>query len=345
MSGVKIVFRVDGSRELGMGHIQRCLALVKELRNIKIFFISRRNNVVKRKINQEGFEVTELKNGLSLKEDLKHTVEILNAKKIHVLITDLHEIDEQYLQGAKKCISLLVSIDDTAKTAFPSDILVNGNIYAKDLLYHSSTGKTRFYLGPQYIILRREFAHIGERNVNRKVKNILVTLGSTDPFNLTPKILNTLNGVNKNFKITAIIGRFFNNFPEVKMLSRKMDKEVNLVYDPPQMVKLMLTSDLAISGGGVTLYELAATGTPTLALHLADDQVRNVKAMSEAGVTINLGAGNKKNMNVLRKEIVRLMEDYKLRKKMSIRGRKLVDGNGAKRVAKIILIACRERKV
>jgi spore coat polysaccharide biosynthesis predicted glycosyltransferase SpsG len=54
------------------------------------------------------------------------------------------------------------------------------------------------------------------------------------------------------------------------------------------MSKLMLKSDIAISSGGSTLYELALTKTPALVLLQAENQVRVAEKVDDKSV-INLG--------------------------------------------------------
>lgn len=336
----KIAIRADGGSRIGLGHIQRCLALSSQLQREKmeVLFITKRNDIVKEKVEQKGFKVAELKHNLNLEEDLRYTTEILKSNKIDVLITDSYEFDERYLTEVKKNIRMLVSINDLAEIAFPSDIVINQNIYAKELNYPSLTGKTKFLLGPQYALLRKEFANLGKRKINEKVQKALVTLGGSDCFNLTPKILNVLDTIEGEFNITAVIGHFFNNISEIQSTVKKMSKKVELVYNSSQMVNLMLSSDMAITGGGTTLYELAATGTPALAFCLADNQVRNVKGMAKIGTIIDMGWGNEWKEERLYKEASELINSHLLRVKMSKSGQELVDGKGSLNCAKEILL-------
>jgi len=344
---MKIAIRVDGGPNIGLGHIHRCLALASRLkkREAEIFFISQENKDIKGKIEQQGFTVLELKNNLNLEEDLKSTIEVIKERKINIVITDSYAIDENYLTEITKIVSILVSIDDLAKFPFSSDIVINQNIFAKDLNYRSSTGKIKFLLGPRYALLREEFVHQSgrcilqgaRRKISKKVRNILVTLGGSDFFNLMPKILDALDKLQADFNITVIIGSFFINISEIEKTIMKMNKRVNIVCNPPQMANLMLSSDLAIAGGGTTLYELAATGTPALAFCLADNQYKNVKGMAKFGTLINMGWGNKWQEERIYKEINKLISNYPLREKMSKLGQKLVDGRGSLVSAKEIL--------
>lgn len=335
---IKIAVRADGGPNIGMGHVQRCLVLCNQLKKsgAEIFFISKKNEAIEKKIKQEGFEVITLKNNIGLEEDLRNTINAVKTYEADVVITDSYAINEHYLAEIKRIAPLLVSIDDLARISFPSDIVINQNIYAKKLNYHSSTGRTKFLLGPKYALLREEFSNLGKRKINEKVKNILITLGGSDFFNLTPRILKILDKINQDFKITVVIGPFFKNISEIKKTAKEINKKVELIRDSYEISKIMFGSDLAIAGGGTTLYELAATGTPALAFCLAENQLRNIKGMAEAGTLVNMGWGNEWKEEKLYREINNLVNNYMARKKMSRSGQQLVDGKGCLRIVKII---------
>lgn len=336
---MKVAARADGGPNIGMGHIQRCLALCSQLKKngAEILFISKKDEATKNKIKQEGFEVIVLKDNIDLKEDLKDTINAIKTYGADVVITDSYAIDEHYLSEIKKIVPLLVSIDDLAEMSFPSDIVINQNIYAKDLNCHSLTGKTKFLLGPEYTLLREEFSNPGKRKINEKVKNILITLGGSDSFNLTPKILKILDRISQSFKIAVIIGPFFRNMTEIEETAKEIDKNIELIYDSCKMSQLMLNSDLAVAGGGTTLYELAATGTPALAFCLAENQLRNIKGMAEAGTVINMGWGNNWTEKKFYEKIDELIDNHMLRRRVSKLGQELVDKKGSQRAAKSIL--------
>ncbi len=336
---MKVAIRTDGGPNIGMGHIQRCLALSSQLREkgAEILFVSKKDETIEKKIKEEGFEAITLKDNISLEEDLKDTINALKVHRVNVVITDSYTIDEHYLAEIKKVVPFLVSIDDLAKISFPSDIVINQNIYAKELNYHSPTGRTKFLLGPEYALLREEFSNPGKRRINEKVKNILITLGGSDFFNLTPKILKILNRISQDFKITVVVGSFFKNIGEIGKAAKEINKEVELIYNSHKMTEIMLASDLAITGGGTTLYELAATGTPALAFCLAENQLRNIKGMAEVGTLINMGWRNNWTKEKFYEKIDKLIDNHILRRRLSKSGQELVDKKGSQRVAKSIL--------
>jgi spore coat polysaccharide biosynthesis predicted glycosyltransferase SpsG len=100
---------------------------------------------------------------------------------------------------------------------------------------------------------------------------------------------------------------------------------------------LMLRADIAVSGSGVTLLELAATSTPMVAVALADNQRPNFEAFTKADVALGAGMATDPNLgDAIEAAVKRLAEDRALRVAMSARGRELVDGEGSSRVASLI---------
>ena len=93
----------------------------------------------------------------------------------------------------------------------------------------------------------------------------------------------------------------------------------------------MLSNDIGLVSGGNTIYELAATGTPGIALSQNDMEKERTKLFSDYGIILD---GDENGGLIY--SIKKLMNDYGLRKKMSRKGQELVDGKGIDRVVEII---------
>ena len=230
-----------------------------------------------------------------------------------------------------------MSIHDFVPYPFPSDIVVNGNIYAPELNYQSTSEGTEFLLGSKYTLLRQEFQNISRSSISKNVNLMLITVGGSDKLNLTPKIIAIIDRLECDLHLDVVVGPGFNNIAQIISITKEIDIEVALHFNVSKMSELMMNSDLAISAGGSTLYELAATGTPAITLLQADNQIKVAEAMDREGVVINLGFGDLVSEEEVKKTINKLINDFSLRKRMSDKGQSLVDGQGASRVAQFIL--------
>ncbi|MBM7557279.1 spore coat polysaccharide biosynthesis predicted glycosyltransferase SpsG [Halanaerobacter jeridensis] len=185
--------------------------------------------------------------------------------------------------------------------------------------------------------MREEFQGISRSNISNETNSILVTVGGSDKLNLTPKIIKSINQLNQELHLDVVICPSFKNIDKIIKIVQKVDLEIALYFNVNKMSELMLNNDLAISAGGSTLYELAATGTPTITLLQAENQVKVAEAMEEKGAIINLGFGHMISKSKLKDNIEKVINDFALRKEMSQQGQKIVDGQGAERVANYIL--------
>ena len=93
-------------------------------------------------------------------------------------------------------------------------------------------------------------------------------------------------------------------------------------------------SDIAIISGGVSVYEVAAVGTP--AIVICQNKHEDTNAFEDYGFVIKLGLENQTEQ-IIKEKIEELIDEYELRKQLSKRSKELVDGNGAERVANLIL--------
>jgi spore coat polysaccharide biosynthesis predicted glycosyltransferase SpsG len=119
--------------------------------------------------------------------------------------------------------------------------------------------------------------------------------------------------------------------------------------DPPDVRGLMLGADVALCAGGQTTYELAATGTPAIAVQVAANQAGNLRGLEAAGALVWAGSVEDADLgDRVMAALAALAGDGARRAAMSRAGRALVDGKGIERVAEALLAragalqACRE---
>lgn len=284
-----VALRVDGGKDIGMGHIMRSMALANDLKKdgeiLRDFYITKNEPSAVKKLRENDFEVITIDKDLSYEEEIEKVKKIIKKEEVNKLITDSYEIDQNYLIEMRKVVDKLVTVHDYAPFAFPSHVVINGNAYAENLDYESLYGDTEFRLGTDYLLLREEFRNLPEIEVRDRVQNILITVGGYDLRNLTPNIIEALNSINfdemddqyidkENLHIYVVIGPSFDNLDQIVAEVKKSNLDISLNFNVKKMSKLMIKSDIAISSGGSTLYELAVTKTPALVLLQAENQVR-----------------------------------------------------------------------
>jgi len=340
-----VAFRVDGGPDIGMGHVMRCLALADEFsKDYNIFFITKLEKSVIDKLKTTSYYWVPINVDINYSEEIKSVKKILKENKINIFIGDTyhshisHDIDENYLLEIKKIVDKTVLISPKVSLKVLSDFVINGNTFAKELKYDTSNDDTKFLLGPEYALLRKDFQNLPDKDTNEKVKNIIITMGGSDPLNSTPKALKAIDKINnEDIHVDVVIGPAVYDQTNILKVIDRIEVEISLLFNPTNISKLMQKADLAISAGGGTLYELAATGTPAIVLLQAENQIPVAHSMEKEGTITVLGFGNQVEQEKLVESIKELMNDSERRAKMSRRGKKLIDGLGAKRCVDAIL--------
>jgi UDP-2,4-diacetamido-2,4,6-trideoxy-beta-L-altropyranose hydrolase len=333
-----IAFRTTAGKKIGFGHLRRCLTLAGELRRAggaagAIHFWVDGNPAAVEVAVAAGFEAR-----LIAGPDPDVTAAWLDAGEVGTLVVDSYAVMPASFSAWRRCVRSLVVLDDLADRQLDVDVVVNGSPYAAELNYRTGPDAVRL-LGPRYALLRPWFRDRPRRRVAARVTRVLVTLGGADPESSTMAVVEAVQRALPEAALDVVIGPLFGPVPELDRRAAGDPPRLRLHRALDDLSTLMAAADLAISAGGQTLYELAAAGVPTVALCLADNQEPNVAAL--AGVSL-LSAGRVHEeaagrFNRVEEGCRRLAADPGLRERMSDAGRALIDGQGAARVADVIL--------
>jgi UDP-2,4-diacetamido-2,4,6-trideoxy-beta-L-altropyranose hydrolase len=271
----RVVIRADGGSKIGLGHIMRCSVLADKLRKFaEIIFVCKSGGEYFagiEYIKNKGFDVAEVR--------VENLPDVLSSIGGECLITDSYDVNEAYFEKTKEYFKFTGYIDDLNRHFFDVNFIINHNIYAKDLNYNVNAG-TKLFLGTGYSLLRDEFENLPARKIKKEIKDVLVTMGGSDPDNMTMQILELLKEAAFDFNIHVIIGPSFHYKGE---LERIQCNKVKTYFSPPKISKIMLACDLAVSACGGTLYELAVCATPVIGIVIAENQRLGARKMEELG--------------------------------------------------------------
>ena len=344
---MNIAIRVDGSPFIGMGHVMRCLSLAAALRQsaCNVEFISRFEPGMTI-IREQGFVVWPVAGGLpdgpgkefEPAQDTDAVCQLLSNGGYDALVSDSYRLDDDYFRQVRRWVKASFYIDDLNRFPVAVDAVINGNINAEELGYDAWPDSVQRWLGCRYNLLRSEFTALPQRDTPRKVKNILIVAGGGDAGPLLVFLSKSLLKMAQTEKFTLQLVAPAKSAADVELatLAQNYPTQIQIQRQVTEMAQLMQGCDLAISAGGSTLYELCATGVPRLVVVLAINQQGIVDAMVRQGVAFSLGAAEDLTASGVAAALARLVRDWPERERMSQQGRKLVDGQGALRVAKKI---------
>ncbi|MFC7058373.1 UDP-2,4-diacetamido-2,4,6-trideoxy-beta-L-altropyranose hydrolase [Halovenus salina] len=329
---MKLVIRADGGPEIGYGHLVRSGALAGAL-------LSQGHDVTYATTTPEhvnevcpnGVETASLPS----RDNPEPFVEWLEKTQPDAVFTDSYPVDTEYQRATRDRTTLAVLQDDD-RHAVCADIFTNGNIHATDMDYEYHGSPPEVYLGPEYVLLREEITtQMAEQPPWRDVPQyVLVTMGGSDIEKRTPHVIRALD--NQDVHVDAIVGPGFSEAQEqtVRDVADDVTTTVSVVRDPEDLPERMYRADFAITTASSTIYELLGLGTPIICLPVAPNQEQITDALRERDLATVLDPDA--DTVTFKTAIAEYMTSPERRRERRSRGRTLVDGRGAARVADVI---------
>jgi spore coat polysaccharide biosynthesis predicted glycosyltransferase SpsG len=126
------------------------------------------------------------------------------------------------------------------------------------------------------------------------------------------------------------------SIPELQALTARYHN-LRIQVETPTMALLTSQADIAIGGGGSSVWERCVLGAPSVTIVLADNQAENTAALAAARATVALDANGGDFESRLIESFRRLRDDHALCAGVGGAAAALCDGQGARRVAERVL--------
>ena len=342
-----ILFKIESNKEIGTGHLMRCLTLANALRDSgnSVYFLLNDTdrssiNLIKKMRFNIIFLKNQKRNNISILEDAfltKKNIEKNNLESSYLVI-DNYKIDKKWEVILRKTVKKIILIDDMANREHDCDVLIDQNYFIKNMANRYSKlvpKKCKLFLGPKFAIIRPEFLVLKKKvKIRNSLKKILISFGGTDPTNETMKILKIIKKSKfNNIKFIIISGRLNAHKTEIKNICKKF-KNIVFYSHTKKIADIMLDVDLSFGGGGTTTWERCFVELPTIATILTKNQKAIVESMTKIGCMMNLGSAKKLTKNDYENALDSI--NSKKLTKMSQACEKFIDGKGVYRLSKII---------
>ncbi len=337
-----LIIRVDATTQTGAGHLMRSLALAQAWREIggKVISVTAcQSEGLLQRFREAGCELHLLPHQYPDTSDWDHMEDILAAHPTAWVVLDGYHFDEAYQQRVKEAGHRLLVIDDMAHLKhYYADVVLNQNLHAEQLHY-SCEPHTRLLLGTRYVLLRREF--LVWRGLKREIpeigRRVLVTLGGGDSENYTLKVIHALQRSDvPGLEATVVIGASNPHGDILKAAVRQSRIPIHLVHNAHNMPKLMDWADVAVIAAGGTLFELLFMGSAIVSYVRNHIQDVVVSELERRTIVKHLGYLRLMDQSILATSLQELALAETRRKYMKASGRKIVDGNGTKRLLRVL---------
>lgn len=282
---------IESSHQRGMGHFYRSLSLVESLRSRNekciIFVNDDKDSIAILKERKMVFEAVRL-------DDLASDWEtrLIDKHKINIWINDRLDTSIKHSRNVKKNKVKLVSFDDRGDGAEIADI--NFGSLPFNFNYDLRGGKV--LKGLKYLVLNKEIDRFKKERIS--TERILITLGGSDTYGVTVKIVEILK--KRNIRARIILGPCFAHWDE---LQKFIPEGYSVVKNVPSLIKEFYEYDLAITGGGITPFEANASGLPCIIVANEPSEIDNGLFLDKIGSSVFAGFYKDINEDIFAKKL------------------------------------------
>jgi len=323
-----ILFYCVGTREHGMGHVIRSLVLAEHLRQrgLAVSFATPAKTPGAERIQKAGQRVTEFggraENFLILYAE---TTDTRFPTTPPCLIVDVeYGPSREFLQALRPRYNRIVILGGVGYGIHKPEQL--DGLYDLQIwqsILPPPVNGDRVMAGVDNMIIRPEYA---ECQPDYESGHVVVSLGGSDPHGLTGIAIETLARIGR--RVVVVIGPAA-DIPRNTVVPLTTD----VVVAPELLAPFLDGAALCVAALGMTAYESLAAGVPVLLTNWTADHERTALELERRGVAWNTGTWEQFETCNLRGRVTLLLDDPCMLRRMGEKGRKLVDGQGAGRVA------------
>lgn len=263
----KICFRADAGVNIGYGHFIRSLALADMLKDEFdcVFYTAA----------PTPYQIEELQkvcSYVSLSEATKFEDFLADLDGTEIVVLDNYFYTTGYQRKIKEKGSKLVCIDDMHDKHYVADAVINHAPGTENSQF-SKEEYTQLYLGPEYLLLRKQFR---EATYNytpfEKKENVYICYGGSDEANLTRKTCEVIMQTRPRH-IDAVVGGAYAYYDDLMDYTKDKDIAVYRNASPDKIVELLSNACLAIVPDSMVFFEACCLRRPCISGYDCDNQM------------------------------------------------------------------------
>lgn len=324
-SPARILLLPDCGPEVGGGHVMRCLALAEALMARGAACAMLATPSVAKVL--DVFAPREL-----------DRIEAADRWDADVVLVDHYRLTAEDERRLGETVAV---IDDLADRPHACRLLIDPTLGRAEDAYAALTpAGCRVLTGPAYALLAPGFAQarisaLAARRPEAAPRRLLLSLGLTDLGGITERVLRLITPQLGELQVDVAVGGAAPGLPALQTLAAE-DPRIGLHVDTREMPSLIAAADVGIGAGGVSTWERATLGLPSISLVLADNQRNLARELDRRGAVLAIEAGEGMS-TALPEAFGRLLGEAGLRRRLSETSAILCDGRGAARVAEAVL--------
>ena len=141
-------------------------------------------------------------------------------------------------------------------------------------------------------------------------------------------------------KIDIFIGHYYTNLPSIIFAKSKSILEIKLHENINSLFNLFSNTSLIICGASITIFEAIRLEKPVIAISLSKEQSMHVECLHKLNLINGLYSGgefNSSQLPIFKRNILEVCEKYLLNHIKREQSSLVIDSQGARRVASMII--------
>jgi UDP-2,4-diacetamido-2,4,6-trideoxy-beta-L-altropyranose hydrolase len=321
----RALLAADCGRGVGLGHLERMLALADALRpDVSVSLVLPEGDpALRRRVEDRGHHMIEAPGEAPIRVEAL----VASTQPIDILVLDGYVFDAD-LQSRLREHAPLIVVDDLGLPA-DCDLAVNPSPGGERL---RPDGATAFLGGAAYALIRAAFVEARETvsRSGRASRTVLVSTGATDLDGIAGRVSAELLESDAAVEVLKVVG------PDAQGVAGSDQPRLHLLAAPASLAEVLARATVYVGAAGTTAVQAACVGIPAVINDAVANQSAQAAALAGAGCAVVVDSDD------LAPQCLKLLDDPARCDAMSGRGRSLIDGRGALRVADAVRRLARE---
>jgi UDP-2,4-diacetamido-2,4,6-trideoxy-beta-L-altropyranose hydrolase len=350
-----VLIRADGSLQLGLGHISRCMSLARALQSLgaTVTLVSAdlgisfepeatKANVqlvcIPPRFSSQGALGIHNPHALSQKGDAQAVVAYCQTMPPpDVIVVDHYALNDEWLEILRSNLtSALAKVDDLGDGCRYADYVINQNVLHVHSPYETRDSlPQKLLLGPRFALLSPEFwpsfDRPSESDETPNSPTIGISFGAIDKDNWCAIAVKACAEANVARFAEVATTSHNPNLASLRHLCQFSNTALSIDYRP--ISDFYRRHHIHVGAAGSSTWERFCLGRASILVQTADNQSAVIQTLKSTNASLVIDEGTADPGRQVAKAVMSLLHDPGFRLQLSQKGRELVDGKGALRVA------------
>jgi spore coat polysaccharide biosynthesis predicted glycosyltransferase SpsG len=310
----KILFRADAAPHIGIGDLMSLINISKYFdETYEKYFIIKSFpagvNLVKKYL-VDNYLIIDF--DISIDDEVKYINDFIENENIDIIFFEITERKLSQYHNIKKDIKK-IAVNFDGQVFDGIDLIINWDVEAYKYFDQLKYPNSKFLLGPEYVILPKEFyTHRVKQRKNNPKSKIMIAMGGADEFDFTSQVVSTIVKSGLDVELNIVVGSGYVHLENLQEILKNSIVGYDIKQNITNMLDEYLSCDIGIGAGGLTSSEMIAAKISPIFIATYEHQIARCKYFDKMGWAKYLGFrefNSKELINAIANPIKPLKED------------------------------------